>query len=159
MERSAKRTFARVGMIWLAGFVLAGCAVKGVHLNEMGTANVEVLPSEDRVVSIERADVYQDGGELILKGTARKNGPIFSTYEGHIDVALMDATGQTIGLGTATYRHIPSRRRYSPFEVRFSVVAEPGTLVRLLFHPLDHSDHKHLAAMDRLKAERTPGQR
>lgn len=154
MERSAKQTVEWIGMVCLVGLALVGCGVKGVNLNELGTAKVEVLPSEDRYVSIERAAVYQDGGELIVKGTARKDGGTFSTYEGHIDVALLDAAGQTIGLGTAQYKHIPSRRRYSRFEVRFPVVAEQGTRVRMLFHPLNHTEQKHLAALDRLKMER-----
>lgn len=152
MRGKVKRVIASTVFGGLFTSIAAGCAMDGVNLKETGTAQVEILSSEDPSVGIERADVYQIGGELVVSGAAFKQGPRFRSYRGHIDIAVMDPAGQTFRIGTAEYRRVPSRHRYSSFEVRFPVVAERVTLVRLVFHSGNGMGAKHLATVQRLKA-------
>jgi hypothetical protein len=155
MEGRMKHAITLAGFLGFLVSVLAGCAMNGVNLKDTGIARVEILPSDDPAVNIERADLYQDDGELVVKGSAYKLGPKYRSYRGHIDVAVIDPQGQPQGLSTAEYRRVPSRHRYTRFEVRFPVVAERGTLVRMVFHPENGTGAKHLAAVERLKAEKS----
>lgn len=152
MESKAKKTISMIGLLGLAVVIAAGCMMKGVNLREAGIARVEILASTDPVVRIDKVGIFQDGRELVVTGWAYKNGPRYGTYEGHIDVAVIDTGGKAVNVGTAEYRHVPSRHRYSPFEVRLPLVAERGTLVRLLFHPTDGNGSRHLAEVERLRA-------
>jgi hypothetical protein len=156
MEGRLKHAITLAGCLGLLVSILAGCAMNGVNLMHAGVARVEILPSDDPAVSIERAGLYQDGGELVVKGQAYKAGPKYRTYRGHIDVALIDPHGQPIGMKTAEYRRVPSRHRHTRYEVRFPLVAERGTLVRMVFHPGNGTGAQHLAAVERLRAEAVP---
>ena len=149
------KTRVRHVMSWLGVCMLAvaipslwGCATNRVSLSDLGTVKLEIVPSKDPYVHISEADVYQDGNELVVTGTAVKRGPLFTTYKGHIDVAVISPEGETIKQASAEYRRHPSRRRTTTFAVRIPVPAEKGTIIRLMFHTLNDTDSNHPDALE-----------
>lgn len=154
MKEKLQHLTAFAGLcVFAAVLASSGCAAKYASLKDLGTARVEILPSDDHDARISFADVYQENGELVVKGTVTKSGPIFVSYKGHIDVAVVSPGGEQVRFGTAECSRFPSRQRQTSFKVRFPMVAEKGTVVHLVFHRLDKSSSKHTAAMKLLKAQ------
>jgi hypothetical protein len=132
------------GVSILAVVSLFGCATSQVNLVKENTARVEIVSSKDTRASISNADLNQNGNELVVMGTVNNQEPLFTTYDGHIDVVVIAPNGGAVRIGTARYHHFPSRRRSSSFTLRFPMIAEKGTLVRLAFHRVDGADSEKL---------------
>lgn len=130
--------------------ILLGCTAKYANLTTANDVSVEILPYKDKYVEIKEVKVYQDGNKLLVTGKAKKNGPIFATYRGHIDVAVVSPEGGPARLGFAEYEHHPSRNVIRSFEVPFPVPAMLGARVYLVFHPVNGSDSEHSVAVERL---------
>ncbi|MFZ2447456.1 MAG: hypothetical protein WAW37_13955 [Syntrophobacteraceae bacterium] len=133
--------------------ILLGCTAKYANLATANNVSIEILPSLDECVEIEGVRAFQDGDKLLVTGKAKKHGPIFTTYKGHIDVAVMSPDGEPVSLGGAEYEHHPSRNVISSFEVPIPVSARQGTRVYLLSHPVNGADSEHSAAVGRLLAQ------
>jgi hypothetical protein len=133
---------------------LLGCATSQASISDIGNTRVEILPSGDNRVEITRADAYRAGDELVITGKAVRQRLLFTSDKGHIDIAVIGPGGEQVKLGTAEYRHHPSRQRVSSFKVRFPDAFEQGTKVRMIFHTLDGGGSKHLAALKMLGGEK-----
>ncbi len=139
--------------ILVAAFVI-GCTGKNMSLREALGIRIEVLPSGDGKVEIAEAGAYRENGDLVVAGTAKMTGPLFSSYKGHIDIAVLPPGGGRAELSTSEYSHHPSRRTSSSFQVRFPVPAKKGTRVVMLFHSVNDTGSEHSNAVERLLGER-----
>jgi hypothetical protein len=147
------RTRNIVSMLIFCAFsavLFQGCVTTARNLAKCCNVSIEILPSLDPNVEIKKADAFQDGNELVVAGTAIKKSSTYCTYDGHIDIAVISPDGETLGVGTAEYRHHCSRRRDTSFEKRFSVATTPGTKVRMVFHASDENGLQHSAAVELL---------
>ncbi len=153
MRTGVERTMLFVGLYMLSAFFIAGCATNWVSLRDAGAVRIEVIPSRDAHAVVSGVDVYQDGNELTVSGSVNKEGALFTTCDGHIDIAVIGPHSERVELGTAQYHHFPSRQHSSSFTLRFPVIAEKGTAVRLIFHRADGADSKqlHAAALEILQ--------
>lgn len=153
MRTRAERTMALLGLCVFAAALLGGCATNRASLRDAGTVTVEILHIKETRAGISSTNVYQDGNELTVTGIAGKQGHLFSPYDVHIDVAVIAPDGETVRLRTAKYHHFRSRRRSSSFTLRFPLIAEKGTAVRLVLHRADGADSKqlHAAAIEMLE--------
>lgn len=142
------------GVCILVAAFLIGCAGKNMTLREALGIRIDVLPSGDGEVEIAEASAYRENGNLVVAGKAKMTGPLFSSYKGHIDIAVLPPGGGEAELSTSEYSHHPSRRTSSSFQVRFPVPAERGTRVVMLFHPVNGAGSEHSKALERLLGER-----
>jgi len=138
-----------MGICIFTSAVLSGCMGRCASF-PTANINVEILPYKDKYVEIKEVVVYQDRNKLLVTGKARKHGPLFSTYKGHIEVAVVPPDAGPVSLGFAEYEHHPSRNVIRTFEVPFPVPANPGTKVLLTFHPTKDSDSEHSLAIEKL---------
>ena len=153
MKTQGKRVRAWMGICVFTLAILFGCTAKYANLTKASNVSVEILPSKDKYLEIKDVSVYQDGDKLLVTGKAKKNGPIFVTYKGHIDVTVVSPGEGPVSLGGADYKHHPSRNIIRSFEVLFPVPAKHGTRVFLVFHPVNGTDSEHSAAVERLLAK------
>lgn len=116
-------------------------------------SEVEILPLKDSYAEITDVTVHQLGKDLLVSGTIVKTGRLFTSYTGHIDVAVTTPEGG-FKHGTAEYRAFPSRNRTSAFEIRIPNVSAAGAEVRMAFHPRDDANATHSFALCML---RNPG--
>lgn len=149
--RNGKRWSTVSTGIYLILMLLHGCVARQADLVEAGSIEVDILPSVDKNVRISKVDVYYHEDVLVVAGTAVTDGPLFSSYKGHIDAVLLGPDNTEISLRSAEYRHFPSRNRVASFELRFSPVAVTGAKVLLIYHNLDNGGVKHELAVDLLK--------
>ncbi len=126
--------------------IVAGGAAQTGNIHAAEVAEVEIIPSGDSNAQIVNVDAYQDGPDLVVAGTIKKR-LLFSSQNGHIDVAIVAPNGKITELGAAEYRTFPSRHRTSSFEVRFPSASAKDAEVRLVAHREDGSGHEHAYAV------------
>lgn len=121
-------------------------ASRAVDYPDAGGVRVQVFPSDDSIVEIKDVDVRQEGSDLIVSGEISKK-LLFTSQEGHIDVALVAPDGRVRSMGTAEYDVFPSRHRTSSFEVRFPSASLKGSELRLSLHPGTEAGGRHAQAV------------
>lgn len=113
---------------------LSGCTFNRINLVDQGLVAVERVDLETTCIS--EPSVYQDGDELIIRGSVKCHR--FRGFSrGHIDIAIVSAEGEVLQSLSALYypRVIPRKvGRESRFHIDFPLKPPAGTVVRLAFH-------------------------
>jgi len=120
--------------LFVVGTGLAGCAFNRVDLVDEGVVRVERVDPETTCIA--RPHVYQDGDELVIRGTV-KCTRFRGFSHGHIDIAIMSDEGELLQSLSALYhpRIIPRKGgRASRFHVTMPLKPPAGAVVRLAFH-------------------------
>jgi len=116
---------------------LSGCAFNRINLVDQGLVAVERVDPETTCIA--KPAVYQDGDELIIRGSVKCHR--FRGFSrGHIDIAIVGAEGDVLQSLNALYypRIIPRKGgRESRFHVHIPVKPPEGTVVRLAFHKVE----------------------
>jgi len=123
--------------IGLVSFMTTGCTRPGVNLVETGAVTVNRAPAAN--VGFTWVDVYQDNETLVVCGKVVPRFVTGGPIEGHVDIAVLDASGSllkevrtdTLSIGRARIGGGSTGHR---FESRLPLVAPPGTTVRASFH-------------------------
>lgn len=134
-----KRTLPhKLWILTLIGIVLilSGCASNLQNLEKTGTVSLEIVPSTSHNIVISEARVYQDGGELVIKGKVKRKTTIFESG-GHVEIGIIGPEGKVLEeIWTGYVPSIIPRKgtRESSFSVHVPVILPAGSVVRVGYH-------------------------
>ncbi len=109
-----------------------GCASKSVDPSETSAIRVEKMPSE--LVQIPWVTVSQEEGGVVVAGAVRRWPQNRAVIAGHVDVTVLDESGQVLAKLRAPYTPsgIPQAgSRSSLFRARIDPPAQPGLMIRV----------------------------
>lgn len=140
----------RTGIAWSVLLTLTGlsvgCATKSVDLSETGAVNVEKVPS--KLVQIPWVVVTQEKNGLVVSGVVRRRPLNRGVIAGHVDVTLLDESGQVLTKLSTPYTPswIPQKgSRSSSFRATIDQPVQPGLVIRVAH---DNRDEITCSTMD-----------
>lgn len=114
--------------------ILAGLVITAVLIS--GCATGKISHAED--VFIYKADIYEDGDELVIRGQVKRGyRNCCESARGHIDIALLAPDGFVIDAFSILYspHNIPKRgSRSSRFKVQRPYLPPDGLTIRIAYH-------------------------
>ncbi len=131
--------------------VLFGCATGHQHQDKalVDGSRIDIIHSKDKQFELKEVRVSQDGSDLVVFGKVKKKGSIYTSYNGHIDIALVQPDKEIV-LETAEYKHFPSEQVLSAFDVHFPGAISREARILIYLHPVDGNGMEHSKAVEML---------
>jgi hypothetical protein len=113
-------------------FLTGGCTPPGENLVTRGQVLVDKQSSGS--VRISRADVYQDGENLVVDGSLYNSGLHRQRSKGHTDIAVLSPDGTMLAQKSFrdSWQSHSHGRTY--FTTRMPLTPPKGSTIRVLFH-------------------------
>ena len=121
----------------LGAILASGCSGTGRDLTAAGLVSIQTVPA--KTVRVAWAEVWQEGGQTVVRGRLVRRGISSCPLIGHVDVEFLNANGQL--LEKAHSPEVYVRRtspgtgpRLSPFELRLAFVPPENSKVVIAYH-------------------------
>jgi hypothetical protein len=136
-----KAAFKRICVL-ASLIVLARCASERINLVETGMVSLEIVAAKG--ISVQDADVYQDGDNLVIKGRITSIEDIDYLKNRNVDITILGPGGRVIRQASSRYMtkmltfgpkdlsRTAAREAY--FEEIIHVAIPEASTVRLEFH-------------------------
>lgn len=134
------RTTFAWSILLTIGALSVGCAAKHIDLSETGAVKVEKVPS--KLVQIPWVVVTQEESGVEVSGVVRRWPSSHAVIAGHVDVTVLDESGQVLAKLSTPYTPawIPQKgSRSSSFRAKINQPVQPGLVVRVAHDNRGHA--------------------
>jgi hypothetical protein len=113
-----------------------GCTMHGTNISKSGKVTIERISSEK--VFIPWADVYQDGNNLLVTGVVERRYPSTGIFTTHIDIKVIDSTGQIVNERRTKDIYVPSGL-WTRFNLNFCIIPPENAIIKAICHSGKHN--------------------
>jgi hypothetical protein len=137
MRKKTVRCVLRKVAVGITIMMACGCASNRIDLVDNGMVTVETIDSKP--VSVSRASVYQDGADLVISGTVKRQYHTVIADRGHIDIIVLAPDGAALTRMCGHYKpRLSRKKRAAHFTARLPLPLQRGSVVRIVHHSGHH---------------------